>query len=61
MNIKDLADLITEHTTYCATKYNPIKFPHWSLEKALRFQEKNIQSLTHFAMWLDKIKLKETK
>lgn len=55
---KELADLIVEHTYWCHGTYQPAKLPHLSLDKALEFQERMTQSLTHFAMWLDTVKLK---
>lgn len=56
---KKLADLIAEHTAYCQSEYQPYKLPHLTSEKALEFQEKMCQSLTHFGMWLDTVKNKE--
>lgn len=57
--IRELANLINEHAFYCQTEYQPSKLPHLTTEKALAFMNEQMQSLTHFAMWLDTVKGKE--
>lgn len=61
MNLKELADLINEHAVYCQKEYQHHKLQHLSLDESLAFMEKMMQSLTHFAMWLDTVKLKEAQ
>ncbi|HEY5267553.1 MAG TPA: hypothetical protein VII94_00250 [Candidatus Saccharimonadales bacterium] len=61
MSNKELADLIAEHTYYCQEQYQPYKLTHLTSEKALEFQDRMCQSLTHFGMWLDTVKSRATK
>lgn len=48
MNAKELARLIEAHTEYCVNTYQPSK------KYTLEFQEKMTQSLTHFAMCIQR-------
>lgn len=58
MDVNELADLIEEHTTWCVEKYQPQDLPHLTLDQVGAFQDKMIQSLTHFAIWLRTVKAK---
>lgn len=60
IELRQLANLINEHALYCQNEYQPSKLPHLTLEKALAFMNEMQQSLTHFAMWLDTVKNKES-
>ena len=59
MNIKELANLINEHAIYCQNEYQPHKLKHLSMDKALAFMNEQMQSLTHFAMWIDTVKVSD--
>jgi len=59
MNMQELAQLIEEHSFYCQTQYQPYKLKHLSMDKALEFMNEQMQSLTHFAMWLTTVKKNE--
>lgn len=61
MSLKELANLINEHAVYCQNAYQPHKLKHLTTERALEFMNEQMQSLTHFAMWIDTVKSKEEK
>lgn len=58
MDAKELARLINEHAFYCQNEYQPHKLPHLTTEKALKFMDEMMQSLTHFAMCIQTGRIK---